>query len=79
MRNSNTNPVEGANLKELRSPNRTAITRAIFDWNKSRLAEHGCYFTNLGALEILVTKLRLAGANSETNPENINVFLSRYA
>jgi len=63
MRNSNTNPVEGANLKELRNPNRKAITRAIFDWNRSRLSKHGCYFTNLGALEILVTKLRLAGAN----------------
>jgi len=57
------NPTEGRNLKALRNPNREAITRAIFDWNKSRVVKHGCYFTNLGALEILVTKLQLAGAN----------------
>ena len=57
------NPTEGRNLKALRNPNRAAITRAIFDWNSSRTSKHGCYFTNLGALEILVTKLRLAGAN----------------
>lgn len=59
------NPTEGQNLKALRKPNRAAITRAIFDWNRERISKDwtGCYFTNLGALEVLVTKLRLAGAN----------------